>query len=122
VRVRVPTSWRENDKMNALRIPTATSLRACLLLIFALPLLSSCGCDPEVRVVTETQTVVEEVEVYKPLPETLTKPVPYPPSLPADFTVGDLLDLNLALYDALDAANADKARAGELTRQTAPSE
>lgn len=70
---------------------------------------------------TETQTVVEPVEVYAELPQALTRPVPYPEALPHNFTVGDLLDLSLALYDALDQANSDKAKAGELTRQSAES-
>lgn len=68
------------------------------------------------RVVTETQTVVEQVEVAKPLPETLTNPLPYPPALPVNFTVDDVLDLAFALFDSLDTANADRAKAKELTQ------
>jgi hypothetical protein len=69
-----------------------------------------------VRVVTETRTVVEQVEVIKPLPETLTNPLPYPPALPVNFTVDDVLDLTFALLDRLDTANADRAKAKELTQ------
>jgi hypothetical protein len=80
----------------------------------------SCASDPEVRVVTETRTVEVPVEVSKPLPETLVRAVPYPQALPESFTVDDLIDLTFGLFDALDRANADKARAGELTRPSAP--
>jgi len=66
--------------------------------------------------VTETRTVVEQVEVTKPLPETLTNPLPYPPALPVNFTVDDVLDLAFALFDSLDTANADRAKALELTQ------
>lgn len=84
--------------------------------------MSSCASDPEVRVVTETKLVTEQVEVYKPLPDVLTRAVPYPQSLPESFTVGDLLDLTFELYDALDTANADKAKAGTLTKPQPASE
>ena len=107
--------------MNDSKTKTAPIWRARVFLIFALPLVTSCCGDPEVRVVTETQTVVEPVEVYTKLPDALTRPVPYPAALPHEFTVGDLLDLTLALYDALDQANLDKAKAGELTQQSAES-
>lgn len=66
--------------------------------------------------VTETQTVTEQVEVYKPLPKSLTDPVAYPAALPIEFNVEDLIDLTFALFDALDQANQDKADAGELTQ------
>jgi len=67
-------------------------------------------------VVTETETVTEQVEVYKELPENLTAPVAYPVSLEEEFTVDDMFDLIFGLYDALDQANRDKADAGELTQ------
>lgn len=66
--------------------------------------------------VTETQTVTEQVEVYKPLPAALTRPIPYPPSLPERFTVDDLIDTVFALYDKLDAANRDREKSAELTQ------
>jgi hypothetical protein len=69
-----------------------------------------------VRVVTETKTVEVPVEVTKPLPESLTDPLPYPPSLPENFTVGDLIDWAFALLDTVDVANADRASAAELTQ------
>ena len=118
---RVLTSWRENEKMKSLPMRTVRRLLACVLMLSALPLLASCASDPEVRVVTETRTVEVPVEVFKPLPETLTTPLPYPPPLSESFTVDDVLDLTFALYDLLDAANADRVRSGELTRP-APSE
>jgi hypothetical protein len=91
-------------------------------LIFSVPLLLiSCGSDPEVRVVTETQTVIEQVEVYKELPVNLTAPVAYPAGLDEEFTVDDLFDLIFSLYDALDQANNDKADAGELTAPSSES-
>lgn len=58
------------------------------------------------------------MEVYKPLPATLIRAVPYPQALPEGFSVDDLIDLTFSLFDALDQANADKARAGELTQLT----
>lgn len=66
--------------------------------------------------VTETETVEVPVEVTKPLPETLTTPLPYPPPLSESFTVDDLLDLAFDLYDLLDVANADREKARELTQ------
>jgi hypothetical protein len=51
----------------------------------------------------------------------LVRAVPYPPALPEAFTVDDLIDLTFDLYDALDQANDDKARAGEISAST-PSE
>lgn len=71
--------------------------------------------------VTETRTVEVPVEVFKPLPETLTTPLPYPPPLSESFTVDDVLDVAFALYDLLDTANADREKSGELTRP-APSD
>lgn len=102
--------------MKLKRSPSAARTTRWLCLAPALILLASCASDPEVRVVTETRTVTEKVEVYRPLPETLTEPVPYPPALPPAWTNEDLIDLTFALFDALDQANADKRRAGELTR------
>ena len=78
--------------------------------------MSSCATDPVVRVVTKTETIEVPVEVSKPLPAALVRAVPYPPALPEAFTVDDLIDLTFDLYDALDAANADKAKAGELSK------
>lgn len=68
--------------------------------------------------VTETETVAELVEVYKPLPKTLTDPLPYPPGLPEGFTVDDMFDLMFALFDTVDTANADRADSAELTQPT----
>jgi hypothetical protein len=82
---------------------------------------SSCASDPEVRVVTETETVEVQVEVIKPLPETLTAPLQYPAPLEDGFTLDHVFDLTFALFDLLDVANADRAKAGELTRPV-PSE
>lgn len=74
------------------------------------------------KVVTETKTVEVFVEVTKPLPDALIRAVPYPNGLGEDFTVEDVINLTFDLYDALDAANADKARAGLLTQPSAASE
>jgi len=70
-------------------------------------------------VVTETQTIEVPVEVTKPLPKTLTDPIVYPPGLSEKFTVDDLIDLSFALYDKLDLANTDRAKAAELTQPQA---
>jgi len=67
-------------------------------------------------VVTKTETVELQVEVIKPLPKSLTNPLPYPPALPENFTVDDMLELTFALFDTLDVANADRARSKELTQ------
>ena len=72
--------------------------------------------------VTETRTVTEQVEVTKPLPDTLTTPLPYPPPLSESFTVDDVLDLVFDLYDLLDTANADRVKSGELTQPNDSSE
>lgn len=80
--------------------------------------MQACASDPEVRIVTETKTVIELVEVAKPLPAALVRPVPYPPALSGLFSIDELIDLTFALFDALDEANADKARAGELSSPT----
>lgn len=57
------------------------------------------------------------VEVYKPLPATLTNEIPYPAALPENFTVDDALDLTFALFDKLDLANKDRAKAAGLTEE-----
>ena len=77
---------------------------------------AGCATEAATRVVTETRTVEVLVEVTKPLPAALVRPTPYPPSLEEGYTVEDIVNLAFALYDALDEANADKARAGELTQ------
>ena len=56
------------------------------------------------------------VEVYKPLPDALVRPIPYPSGLSENYTVEDVINLAFDLYDALDQANADKERAGEVTQ------
>ena len=69
---------------------------------------------------TETKTVKVPVEVVKPLPETLTRPLDYPQGhLDGDLTVSDLLDLVFDLFDVVDVANADRERAAELTQPQA---
>ena len=66
--------------------------------------------------VTETRTVEVPVEVYKPVPATLTNPIPYPPSLPENYKVRDMIDLIFALYDAHDQFNEDRADVVSLTQ------
>lgn len=78
--------------------------------------MAACETVPPVRVVTETETVEVFVEVVKPLPAALVRPTPYPQGLSENYTVEDVINLAFDLYDALDQANADKARAGELTQ------
>lgn len=109
-------NWSGNEKMSKKKIRTVPRWLLWMSSLSALLLLSSCGCDPEVRVVTETQTVVEQVEVTKPLPDNLTDPIPYPAALGDRFTVDDLIDQVFALYDLLDQANRDRADAAELTQ------
>lgn len=69
---------------------------------------------------TETRTVTEFVEVTKPLPDTLTEPLNYPDSVifgvDGDITVDDLLNMVFDLMDTVDAANADREDAAELTQ------
>ncbi len=84
--------------------------------MFVLPLLWSCASDPELRIVTETDTVEIEVEVYRELPQDLVDPLPYPPALPERFKQSDLLDRLFTLYDRLDLANLDRARAGRIVK------
>ena len=75
------------------------------------------------QVVTETRTVEVPVEVYKPLPETLTRPLNYPDSVvfgvDGAITVNELLDMVFDLMDTVDTANADRAKADQLTRPDA---
>lgn len=80
----------------------------------ALLLLTGCGAEP-VRVVTKTETVEIPVEVVKPLPGSLTQPIPYPPALPQAYTVEDVFDLVFDLYFLLDQANEDRAIAARLS-------
>lgn len=71
------------------------------------------------RVVTKTEVVEVPVEVYKPLPETLTKPLDYPQVfLDGDVTVNTLLDMIFEFYDIVDEANGDREKAAQLTQQS----
>lgn len=64
---------------------------------------------------------MELVEVTKPLPDTLTKPLNYPnTNLLGDLTVEDMIDLIFEFYDIVDVANSDRVKAKELT-QPSPS-
>lgn len=65
--------------------------------------------------VVETRTVEIPVEVVKPLPESLTAPLPYPPALQDGYTFADLAALFEALYGVIDLANADRAKAAVLS-------
>jgi hypothetical protein len=70
-----------------------------------------------VKVVTETRTVIEFVEVTKEVPKTLTRPLNYPQGhLDGDISVNDILDLVFDLYDVVDVANADRAKTAALTQ------
>ncbi len=70
--------------------------------------------------VTEVQTVQVPVEVFRPVPETLTEVIPYPPALTEGFTIEDVMETTFALFDLLDQANADRARVAELTTPPSP--
>lgn len=78
--------------------------------------MASCAAEQAVRVVTRTEIIEVPVEVTKPLPDALVRPIPYPPGLSEGYTVEDVINLAFDLYDALDQANADKERAGEVTQ------
>lgn len=71
---------------------------------------------------TETQTVTEQVEVTKPLPESLTTPLNYPDSVvfgvDGAITNDELLDMVFDLMDVVDLANADRESARQLTQPT----
>jgi hypothetical protein len=71
-------------------------------------------------VVTETRTIEVPVEVVKPLPETLTRPLNYPESVvfgvDGAITVNELLNMVFDLLDTVDTANADRAKAEALTQ------
>jgi len=73
-------------------------------------------------VVTQTRTVEVPIEVVKPLPESLTRPLNYPESaqLDGDVTVNDLLDLVFDLFDVVDVANSDREKAAQLTSPDEP--
>jgi len=78
-----------------------------------------CASDPKLAVVTETETIEVLVEVYTPLPEALTAPLPYPDQLGQQVTVRDVIELAHALYDVLDRANLDRASAKRITTPAA---
>ena len=99
-----------------MRTRTVLTLRALALSFSVLLLAQGCATEAATRVVVETRIVEVPVEVIKPLPAAIVRPTPYPPSLEDGYTVQDVVNLAFALYDALDEANADKARAGELTQ------
>jgi hypothetical protein len=52
------------------------------------------------------------------LPGELVDPIPYPVSLPERFTIEDFIDQLYKLYDSLDLANSDRARAGRIVGGT----
>lgn len=69
------------------------------------------------KVVTETEIREVPVEVYKPVPASLTDPLDYPQGhLDGEITVNDLLDLVFEFYDLLDTANEDRKSVAELTK------
>lgn len=74
------------------------------------------SCASDLQVVTETKTVEKKVEVYRPLPDSLVDPIPYPQALSERFTQDDLIDTVFRLYDLLDSANDDRASAGRIVR------
>lgn len=82
--------------------------------ILALPLLNACASDPEVRVVTRTEVVEVQVEVYGELPASLTEPLVYPEPLPERFTENDLWESWVRALDIIDRANEDRASAARI--------
>ena len=94
--------------MQLIEAPLAKRSLMGLWLIFALSWLTGCGSVPEPLPITcETQIVEVEKPVYRPLPDELVEPLPYPP---------DTMDHIYYLYDTLDLANSDRGRAGRITR------
>lgn len=71
---------------------------------------------------TETRIVEKKVEVIKPLPVQLTRPLEYPPGLPDQFTMQELVEQLFSAYDLIDQANEDRARAARLTAPPQPEE
>jgi hypothetical protein len=55
------------------------------------------------------------VEVIRPLPDQLTKPLTYPPTMGEAITIELLIDRLFEMYDLLDQANQDRAAAKEIT-------
>lgn len=70
------------------------------------------------HVVVKSKEVERQTEVYRPLPRELVEPLALPESLPDGFTVEDTFDLIYSLYDSLDLANSDRARAGRIVGGT----
>lgn len=77
--------------------------------------LAGCASDP--RTETTTRIVEVPVEIYPDLPTELTAPLPLPPALAPDFTVGDLVNMVQSLYDLADQANRDRATLERLTKK-----
>lgn len=103
-----------------MNLPEAQRVRRFLTVlwaIFALITLNACESGPEtLPVVCEKETIEVPVPVYRPLPDELTEPLPYPPGLKSGFTVLEAVDLIYYLYDTVDLANDDRTRADRITR------
>lgn len=67
--------------------------------------------------VTETETVEVPVEVIRPVPAVMTDPIPYPPPLGSEITVGVLIERMILMYDKLDQANQDRVAVKRLTEE-----
>lgn len=67
------------------------------------------------RVVTRTEVVEKEVEVYRPLPANLTAPLEYPPALSERYTERELWESWNTALDIIDQANKDRATAARIT-------
>lgn len=70
------------------------------------------------HVVAKSKEVQRQTEVYRPLPAELIEPIPYPKPLTERFTIEDSIDRIYELYDSLDLANNDRARAGRIVDGT----
>ena len=70
------------------------------------------------HVVAKSKEVERQTEVYRPLPDELVEALPYPTPLSERFTIEDSIDRIYELYDSLDLANSDRARAGRIVDGT----
>jgi hypothetical protein len=75
--------------------------------------LTGCASDP---VAVRTELVNVPIEVAKPIPEAYTTPLMYPAPFGDAFTCSEVVERVFVLYDALDAANADRAAVAELSK------
>jgi hypothetical protein len=61
------------------------------------------------RVVTETETILQPVPAWKPIPSEYTEPLTIPSVPPTPLTVEDLIELVEQLMTLVEQAQADRA-------------